>query len=158
MCFDYSNIITQWRQCFISKQMLNKKHWIFPDFVTVIFLSTEPFSRSISLLHLMHVIECAHANTLATTLMFVKNNMHHFCLWHLLSRILGWRKWKKDKNIKLNSWSFFFNLVTLLLAWILHFHVWHHNKGEILFGVNNQFGIYQTFLCILLRTMAKQLK
>ena len=38
-CFDYTNVITQWQQCFISKQRcyIIEKHWIFSDFVTVIF-------------------------------------------------------------------------------------------------------------------------
>ena len=33
-----------------------------------------------SLIHLMCAIACAHASTLATSLMHVKNNMRHFCL------------------------------------------------------------------------------
>ena len=41
---------------------------------------------------------CQHASTCSTSLMCGKNNMHHFCLWHLLSRALEWRKWKKKQK------------------------------------------------------------
>ena len=49
----------------------------------------------ISLFHLMHVIAPTHASTCTTSLMHVKKCTCHFCLWHLLSRILEWRNWKK---------------------------------------------------------------
>ena len=48
-------------------------------------------------------IASAHASTLATSLMHEKNSTHHSCLWHLLPGTLEWRKWKKDKNIIVNT-------------------------------------------------------
>ena len=63
----------------------------------------------VSLIHLMHVIARTHISTSTTSLMPVKNIMHHFSLWHLLSGTLELRKWKNG-NIKLNSWSFFIKL------------------------------------------------
>ena len=43
---------------------------------------------------LMHT--CQHTHT--TSLMHVKNSTPHFCLLHLLSQTLQWRKWKNDKK------------------------------------------------------------
>ena len=48
-----------------------------------------------SLLRLMRAITHAHASTCTTSLMSVRNSTRHFCLWHLLSEALKWRKWKK---------------------------------------------------------------
>ena len=53
---------------------------------------------------------CTHASTLATSLMRVQNSTRHFCLWHLWSGTLKEANETKSKNIRLNSWSFFFNL------------------------------------------------
>ena len=57
------------------------------------------FGDAYSLLHLMRAITRAHASTLASMLMRVKNSTRHFCLWRLLSGTLEWRKWKKDKTL-----------------------------------------------------------
>ena len=51
-----------------------------------------------SLLHLMRAITRAHASTRAISLMRVKNSIHHFCFWHLLSGTLERRKWKKEQE------------------------------------------------------------
>ena len=59
--------------------------------------------EGISLLHLMHVIAHPHPGTLATSLMRVKNSTCHFCLWHLLSGTLEWKKWKKDQKHQFSS-------------------------------------------------------
>ena len=64
----------------IQTEMVNEKHRMLSDFVTVIFVSTEPFRRSISLLPLMRVITCVYASILGTSLTCVKNNIHHFSL------------------------------------------------------------------------------
>ena len=61
-----------------------------------------------SLIHLMCAITRVHGSTCANSLMCVKNTMHHFCLWHLLPGTVEWRK-LKNKNNKLNCWSFFLN-------------------------------------------------
>ena len=100
------------------------------------------YNGIISLLHLMNVIACTHTSTCATSLMRVKNCICHFYFWRLLFGILEQRKWKKNKNIKFNSWSFLFNL---LWAWLLYFHAWLQNKGKFLVWSEyyNHFGIYQ---------------
>ena len=46
----------------------------------------------IRLFHFMHVISQAPPRTHATSLLHAENSMHHFCLWHLLSGTLEWRK------------------------------------------------------------------
>ena len=66
-----------------------------------------------SLLHLMRAI------TRPTSLMHLKNSMHNFCLLHLLSGTLERENKRKNKNIKLDSWSFFFNLLKLFLTFLL---------------------------------------
>ena len=63
-----------------------------------------------SLLHLMRAIARAHASTLATSLVHVKIARTTIVYDTYL---LGHRNEENDrkiKNIKLNSWSFFFNL------------------------------------------------
>ena len=97
-------------------QPLHQERSFFTNFSNFIqpylkkdFLCKFSFFNRYSLLHLIHAITCAHASTHATSLMSVKNNTHHFCLWHLLSGALEQRK-LKNKTIKFNSWSFFFNL------------------------------------------------
>ena len=75
---------------------------IILDTNTKILMHPSPFNMS--------NIADAYANTYATTLMHVKNSMHYFCLWYLLSGTLEQRKWKK-KNIKFNSWSLFYNFI-----------------------------------------------
>ena len=40
----------------------------------------ESYDTSLSLLHLMCAIACAHASTHATSSMCVKNSTHHLCL------------------------------------------------------------------------------
>ena len=101
------------------------------SFVTLLSLFLPCVSN---LLHLMYAI--AHASTCTTSLMHVKNSMIHVCLWHLLSgTLLGMKKMKQSKSIKLNNWSFSLIFVTFLFAWILYFHVlcvWLKNKGKIL--------------------------
>ena len=49
----------------------------------------------------MHATACAHAGTHSTGLIQVKNSMHHFCLWHLLS---GTLEWKKNWKNKISDW------------------------------------------------------
>ena len=115
-------------------------------------------SLKISLIHLMRAIAHAHVSTRATGLSRVRNSSRHFCLWHLLSGTLEWRKW----NNKITNWIFghFCSIfVNLSLTWKLYFHVWLQNKGKILIwsGYYNQFGIYQRSR-VSLRTTAKQLK
>ena len=48
-----------------------------------------------SFIDLMCVIARAHTSTSAT-------NMCHFCLWHLLSETMEWRKWKHQTS----NWLF----------------------------------------------------
>ena len=40
--------------------------------------SSDNEDKQLNLLHLMHAIACAHSSTGATSLMHVKNSMHHF--------------------------------------------------------------------------------
>ena len=47
---------------------------------------------SSSLINLVHAIAYTHTSTRATSLMRVKYNTRHFCLWHLLSGTLKWIK------------------------------------------------------------------
>ena len=47
---------------------------------------------SSSLINLVHAIAYTHTSTRAISLMRVKNNTRHFCLWHLLSGTLKWIK------------------------------------------------------------------
>ena len=104
-------------------------------------------------IRLIHVIARAHASTRSISLMRVKNSTCQFCLWHLLFGPSEWRKWK-DKNIKLNSWSFFFKLS---LTWMLYFHAWLQRRKKIYFGVNTILSLaYINILVISLRTTAKQ--
>ena len=53
--------------------------------------------------------------------------------------------YKKNKNIKFNSWSFSLTFVNLYLAWMLYFYECLQNKGKFLVRSEyyNQFGIYQ---------------
>ena len=93
-----------------------------------------------SLFHLMCAIASAHTSTRTTSLMPVKNSTHHLGLWHLLSGTMEQRKWKKEWKHDHFSLTF----VTLLLAWMLYFHVWFQNKGKFLVQSEyyNQSGIY----------------
>ena len=79
--------------------------------------------------------------------MHVKNSVHHFyyntfCIGH-------WNKEneRKNKTIKLTSWSFSLMFVDLPLAWMLYFHLWLQNIEKCLGWSEhyNQLGIYQTF-------------
>ena len=107
----------------------------------------------------------AHTTTSIISLMHVKNNMCHFCLWNLLSWTMEWIKWKKEQNIEnASNWivdHFSLTFVNILLTWMLrfHFHVWLQNKGKILKKVwrkyCNQFGIYQCFHVTLLEPWQK---
>ena len=69
--------------------------FVFGDFNA--YHLSQIFLLRCSLIHLMHAIACAHASTLATSLMHVKNCTRHCCLWHLLEG----RKWKKDKKYQI---------------------------------------------------------
>ena len=74
-----------------------------------------------SLLNLMHEIGRAHISTLATSLMHVKNNRHHFCLW-LICWDMGLEKMierSKASNWIVDHFSLIF--VKSLLAWMLYF-------------------------------------
>ena len=61
-------------------------------------LGSLTWALNFSFLYLIHAITSAHASTCATSLMHVKSSMRHFCLWHLLSGTLEWRKWKKNEK------------------------------------------------------------
>ena len=45
-----------------------------------------------SFLYLMHAIAHTHVSKHAISLKHVQNNMHHFCLWHLMPGTLEPRK------------------------------------------------------------------
>ena len=123
------------------------------------------FGWCTSLIDLMCAIACTHTTTSIISLMHVKNNMCHFCLWNLLSWTMEWIKWKKEQNIEnASNWivdHFSLTFVNILLTWMLrfHFHVWLQNKGKILKKVwrkyCNQFGIYQCFHVTLLEPWQK---
>ena len=82
-----------------------------------------------SLIHLMRAISCAHASTHDTSLMRVKNNTRHFCLWYLL---LGpWNE--ENERTKTSNWLFgHFSLTSanLWLTLMLYFLVWLQNKEK----------------------------
>ena len=69
--------------------------------------------------------------------------MCHFRLWHLLSGTLEWKNETKSNSIKLNNWSFFFNLcyTFVRLNVVLPCTVWLQNKGKILSEYYNQLDI-----------------
>ena len=94
ICFDDNEKYPSWKVLSVLKVF-----WL-PKIVSWKYLIIENmfYHHSISLLHLMRMIACVHISTLATSLMHVKNNMCHFCLSHLLSGTLEWRKWKKDQK------------------------------------------------------------
>ena len=105
--------------------------YFFPNFLLNDLFSNKWYVYS--LLHLMHAIACAHANTLTTSMICVKNSMCHFCFSVYDFYCLGhWNEGneRKIKNIKLNDYREYYS----------------------------QFGMYQTFSCIPLRTTAKWLK
>ena len=82
--------------------------------------------QSINLIHLMYTTTQARTSTRATSLMGVKNNMHH----------------------KTTSWivdHFSLTFVNLFLTWMLYFHVWLQYNGKVLVCREqyNQFGICQ---------------
>ena len=85
--------ILQWN----ISQMIMKT---IPINITIIII----YAMKCSVNHLMCAIACTYTSTRTTNIMHVKNNKHHFCLWHLLGGTLEWRKWK-NKNNKLNSSS-----------------------------------------------------
>ena len=71
-----------------------------------------PLRLNGSLLHLICAIARAHASTSTTILMHAKNNMYHFCLSHLLSGTVEWKKIDKEHHIQ---WLIaFFNLNVVL--------------------------------------------
>ena len=85
-----------------------------------------------SLLHLMH----AHASTLATSLIRVKNNSP-ILLITLVVWNIGMKKMKERS--KTSNWTvnhFFSTFVNPLLAWMLNFYVWLQNRKNSKFGVN----------------------
>ena len=91
-----------------------------------------------SFTHFMCAIPSAHTSTCTFSFMYVKHSMHHFCLWHLLSGTLKWRKWKERSEIsKLIVYHFSLIVVKISLAWILYFHVWLQNKEKIVSFVVN---------------------
>ena len=71
------------------------------------------FAWPCCLLHVIHENACTLSCTCSTSLMGVKNSMHHFCLWNFLSGTLEWKKWKKDQKHQITS-----------LEWVLQ-SVWH---------------------------------
>ena len=92
-------------------------------------------------LHLMDAIAYAHTSRHTTSLMQVKNSMHHFCLWNLF-----WGTLEQT-------------LVNLSFAWMLHFHVWLQNKEKFLVWSEyySQFGIYQLSQVSLLESQQSNL-
>ena len=115
----------------IQTEMLNEKHWIFSDFVTVTFCIYWNFSQmyqSSPFDAFRHMHTCQHT---CHSFMCVKNNMHHFCT--LIVWAIRMKKIKERSKILyiLNSWSFCFNLY-VFLAWMLHFYIWLHSMGKIL--------------------------
>ena len=109
----------------------------------------------------MHAIAWTHVSTFATSFMHLKIALttsiyDTYCLGH-------WNQEnkRKNKNFNFNSRSFFFStFVYPLLLRMLYLHVRLQNKGKylVLSEYYNQFGIYQPFYVIPLRTMAKQLR
>ena len=83
----------------------------------------------------MCVIPGTHASTHTTSLMHVKDSMHHLRLWHWLSGTLQQRKWKKEQKSNLIVGHFSLTFVKLSLASMLLFYEWLQNKGKFL-GVN----------------------
>ena len=87
---------------------------------------------SCNLLRLMHAIACTHTSTHATSLMLIKNCMHHLCLTLIFWDIRTKKMKEKTKKSNLIVDHFSLTFVNLLLAWILYFHVLLQNKGKFL--------------------------
>ena len=87
---------------------------------------------SCDLLRLMHAIACTHTSTRATSLMLIKNCMHHLCLTLIFWDIRTKKMKEKTKKSNLIVDHFSLTFVNLLLAWILYFHVLLQNKGKFL--------------------------
>ena len=91
--------LCKWYQ--IAQSIANRYDWSLTHYSLVLPIYTlweHQKTLSNSFLQLMLAIVRGHASTWSTSLMRVKNSMRHFCLWHLLSGTLEWRKWKKDKT------------------------------------------------------------
>ena len=87
---------------------------------------------SCNLLQLMHAITCTHTSTRATSLMHVKNCMHHLCLTLIFWGIRTKKMKEKTKKSNLIVDHFSLTFANLLLAWILYFRVLLQNKGKFL--------------------------
>ena len=85
-----------------------------------------------SLLHLMHAILCTHARTLATSLMMcVLNSKCYF--YYDTYRLGHWNETnERSKTSNLMIDHLLLTFVKTLVAWMLYFHVWLQNKGNIL--------------------------
>ena len=78
----------------------------------------------------------AHASTLATSLIRVKNNSPILFITLVVWNI-GMKKMKERS--KTSNWTvshFFSTFVNPLLAWMLYFYVWLQNRKNSKFGVN----------------------
>ena len=133
LILEHSSLVPQW------------PHWLAHSVPQTPSCMLFPYSR---LLHLIGVIAHAHASTHVTSLMHAENK--HMPLLFMTHCLGHWNEEneRKIKNIKLNGWSFFLTFVSLLLAWMLYFHVWlrMREKFKVWSKSDNQYqGIIQEF-------------